>query len=44
MMRVYTLPRLGDYPVNKTKTILNSAIVIYFIIGLEILIMTSPFA
>lgn len=29
---------------NKTKTILNSAIVLYFIIGLEILIMISPFA
>ena len=29
---------------NKTKAILNSAIVLYFIIGLEILIMISPFA
>jgi len=29
---------------NKTKAIANSAIVIYFIIGLEIMIMISPFA
>lgn len=29
---------------NKTKVIFNSAIVLYFIIGLEILIMISPFA
>lgn len=29
---------------NRTKAILNSAIVLYFIIGLEILIMISPFA
>jgi len=29
---------------NKKKTILSSAIVLYFIIGLEILIMISPFA
>jgi protein-S-isoprenylcysteine O-methyltransferase Ste14 len=29
---------------NKTKAIFNSAIVLYFIIGLEILIMISPFA
>jgi protein-S-isoprenylcysteine O-methyltransferase Ste14 len=29
---------------NKTKAIGNSAIVIYFIIGLEIMIMISPFA
>jgi hypothetical protein len=29
---------------NKTKAILNSALVLYFIIGLEILIMISPFA
>jgi len=30
--------------VNKTKAIGNSAIVLYFIIGLEIMIMISPFA
>lgn len=29
---------------NKTKAIFNSAIVLYFVIGLEILIMISPFA
>lgn len=29
---------------NKTKVIFNSAIMLYFIIGLEILIMISPFA
>jgi protein-S-isoprenylcysteine O-methyltransferase Ste14 len=29
---------------NKTKAIFNSAIVLYFIIGLEIMIMISPFA
>jgi len=29
---------------NKTKAIANSAIVLYFIIGLEIVIMISPFA
>jgi hypothetical protein len=29
---------------NKKKTLLGSAIVLYFIIGLEILIMISPFA
>ena len=29
---------------NKTKAIFSSAIVLYFIIGLEILIMISPFA
>jgi protein-S-isoprenylcysteine O-methyltransferase Ste14 len=29
---------------NKTKAIANSAIVLYFIIGLEIMIMISPFA
>ena len=29
---------------NKTKAILNSAIVLYFIVGFEILIMISPFA
>jgi hypothetical protein len=29
---------------NKNKAILNSAIVLYFIICLEILIMISPFA
>jgi protein-S-isoprenylcysteine O-methyltransferase Ste14 len=29
---------------NKTKAIFNSAIVLYFIIGLEIVIMISPFA
>ena len=29
---------------NQKKTILNSAIVLYFIIGLEMLIMISPFA
>jgi len=29
---------------NKRKTILGSAIVLYFVIGLEILIMISPFA
>lgn len=29
---------------NKTKALFNSAIVLYFIIALEILIMISPFA
>ena len=29
---------------NKTKALGNSAIVLYFIIGLEIMIMISPFA
>jgi protein-S-isoprenylcysteine O-methyltransferase Ste14 len=29
---------------NKTKALLNSVIVLYFIIGLEVLIMISPFA
>ncbi|HET6515951.1 MAG TPA: hypothetical protein VFG09_12380 [Thermodesulfovibrionales bacterium] len=29
---------------NKTKALANSAIVLYFIIGLEIMIMISPFA
>ncbi|MBF0459429.1 MAG: isoprenylcysteine carboxylmethyltransferase family protein [Nitrospirae bacterium] len=29
---------------NKTRTMFNSAIVLYFVIGLEILIMISPFA
>ena len=29
---------------NKTKAIFNSAIVLYFVIGLEIMVMISPFA
>jgi protein-S-isoprenylcysteine O-methyltransferase Ste14 len=34
----------GHTEMNKTKAIGNSAIVLYFIIGLEIMIMISPFA
>jgi len=33
-----------EVSMNKTKTLGNSAIVLYFIIGLEIMIMISPFA
>ncbi|MEJ2192960.1 MAG: hypothetical protein P8Y39_11585, partial [Nitrospirota bacterium] len=29
---------------NKKKTVLGGAIVLYFVVGLEILIMISPFA